>query len=84
MRTVTSPSAVAGFPLWWRRASAAVDRSEAFRLWKRPWFWKLTEPIFETIVAAVEIDQEAPLDNFIITHDRRRSLARVPRRGIFD
>lgn len=81
MRTVTSPRSVSGFPLRWRCTAAAVDGGEPLWLWERPWFRELAEPIFQAIVAAVEVDQEATLDNLSVTHDRRRPLARVRLQG---
>ena len=82
VRSVASPRSVAGSPLRRRCDAAAVDRGEPFGFGERPRIGQLSHPFSQSIIAAIEVDQEAAFNDRIRPPDRL-GLARVPLRGTF-
>ncbi len=65
-----------------RGHAAAVDCGEPFGFGERPRIGELPHPFFHSIIAAIEIHQEAAFNDRIRPPDRL-GLVRVPLQGIF-
>jgi hypothetical protein len=83
VRTVAAPGTIAGTPLLGRRKSATIDGSESLDVWEWPRLRQLLHPLMQTIVAPIEIHQEATFNDLLRRHLDRLRWARVHRLGTY-
>lgn len=81
MRSIASPSSVAGSPLRRCRDVAPVNRRKPLWFGERPGIGQLFQPLSESIRSAIEIDKKTAFDDRAAIQFRR--LARMALRGIF-